>query len=1177
MTEVLAPSPTRAEPTGHLLGPFVGLRPFGEAEAAFFFGRDDDRRIIAANLRANRLTLLYGPSGVGKSSILVAGVGHELREQARVNRARRGAPHFAVVVFDSWKDDPVKSLVQAVERAVVELVGEPDERPAGGTLADLLVEWGDVLGGTLFIILDQFEEFFLYHGEEEGEGTFAWEFSRAVARRDVPADFLISIREDAYAKLDRFEDRVPRLFENNVRLEPLTVAQAREAICGPLEAYNERSDGAPVDIEDALVETMLEQAARPDRLGFGQAGTGDVDGAEEDQVSAPFLQLVLDRLWDEEQRAGSTVLRLSTFRRLGETRGIVEAHVREALEALDDDEQEVAGAIFQFLVTRSGAKVAHSAEDLEDFSGIPSRRIERVLEKLSRGETRILNPVPAPGAAARDRRYELYHDVLAEAVLDWRAELLGAAETREAEKQARVAKLRARRWAAGAGAMLVLAAVFLVLALVAVHARRSADNARKVARAQELVAESEATLPTDPNDALRKAERALEVKPSPQAEVALRTAFGASQLRVAIRHRHGAIRSATYGDHGRRVMALGTDKTVSVSDARTGRLISRIGYGEDLLSADLSPNGRIVVTAGKDNTVRFWNASSGKRLARFSNPALSGAWLDPANPRRAVAAGDDGGLRIWRLGARKALVLRRSGPRLTRAAFSPNGRVVAAIGFSRNAWLFDARTGAPLQTLTGHGDTVVSLAWSPDSSRLVTGGNDRWWRIWDVATGSANLGNEVSGPVTAVTFRSDGDAVATATGAQASVWETTHGVLLAQLEGHGGAVTGVDFSRDGRQLLTSSTDGTARIWNLATRTTLTELRGNAGAVSSAVFSPDSRFVLTASDDRAARIWDVDTGLAMWTHQGTVTDAQFALGGKVVATGGLDHLVTFSDARTGAASGQLAPPDEGAVHSIRFSGDGKLLAVATDNPALLVRYAGNGRPIARLKHNQSSVVEAVFNPKGPELAVADANGAAGIFQARTGRLVRWLHKRGEQRAHPDGRVNGIAWSPDGRFLVTVGSDAQVRVWNARTGRYVRTFWAHTGAVTGVAFAPQSDRIVTTGVDRTAIVWDVPSHKTIAVLQGDPRPLYSAAFSPDGRWVVTGDSAGVVRVWDVKAQKMLAAIPAHAGPVNAVSFSPNGKRILSASDDWSAKIYPCTSCVPLQELRYRVFKREKLIAP
>jgi WD40 repeat protein len=1155
--------------------PYKGLVAYAAEDSEFFFGREVERELIAAHLMAARLTVLYGPSGVGKSSVLDAGVARDLTELARETVEEEDTPRRALVVFRTWHGDPAAGLAEAVAGSVRELLPDQgfDDPPPDAPLVDVLAHWADELDGRLLIVLDQFEEYFVYasNGDRFGE-----EFPRAVNRADLRANFVISIREDALAKLDRFKGRIPYLFDNYLRLDRLDPSAARLAIEGPLRRWAELG-GARVSIEQELVENVLEEV-RPD-LGFGQAGTGTAGTERPDRIETTFLQLVMTKLWETERAAGSPVLRASTLKALGGAKGIVRAHLNEGLDLLTPDEKTVAAHIFQFLVTRSGQKVAHTAVDLADFSSLPLDAVTKVLERLSRRDAWILRRVdPAVGEEGIGSLYEIYHDTLGEPILAWRSTHLQRVNERKANKRARDARRRARLWAIGAAAMLAVAAACLVLLFVALHARSTADNARKAARAQELVAESEAALPTDPNDALRKAEQALEVKPSSHAEFALRTAFGASQLRVAIRHRQGAIQRAVYGDHGRRVMALGTDKTVSVSNARTGRLISRIGYDEDLLSADLSPNGRIVVTAGKDNTVRFWNASSGARLAKFRNPALSGAWLDPANPRRAVAVGDDGGLRIWRLGARTALVLRRSGPQLTRAAFSPNGRLVAAIGFSRNAWVFDARTGAHLPTLRGHGDTVVSLAWSPDSRRLITGGNDRWWRIWDVATGSANPGNEVGGPVTAVTFRPDGDAVAIATGAQASVWETTHGVPLGQLQGHGGAVTGLDFSRDGRLLLTSSTDGTARVWNLATKTTLTELRGNSGAVSSAVFSPDSRFVLTASDDSAARIWDVDTGLALWTHQGTVTDAQFALGGKVVATGGLDGEVVASDARTGAViSGQLPGPDAGAVHSIRFSRGGKLLAVATDDPALIVRYAGNGRQITRLKHNQSSVVQAVFNPKGTELAVADANGAAGIFRARTGRLVRWLHTRGQQRAHPDGRVNGIAWSPVGGFLVTVGSDAQVRVWEASSGRYVRTFWAHTGAVTSVAFAPHSDRIVTTGVDRTARVWDVSSHKAIAVLQGDPRPLYSAAFSPDGRWVVTGDSGGVVRVWDVKAEKMLAAIPAHAGPVNAVSFSPNGKRILSASDDWSAKIYPCTSCVPLQELRYRVYKREKLIAP
>jgi WD40 repeat protein len=1172
MTEIVAPPPTEAEQAAEVQTPFVGLRPFSRREAAFFFGRDQEIDVISANLQAMPLTLLYGPSGVGKSSILAAGVAHRLRRASRRNMARRGEAEAVVVVVSSWSEDPVAGIAKAVEQEVHGLVGRVDSRPTGESLSDVLSHWSEVVGGHVLVILDQFEEYFLYHGEHGG-ARFALELAEAVTQPSLAANFLISIREDAFAKLDRFEDDIADLFETYLRLDHLDVDGARAAIQGPIDEYNRRSAGEHVEIEPELVEAVLDQV-RTLRVAFAYSATRDADEAARERIAAPFLQLVLERLWNEERHEGSHVLRRSTLERLGETRGIVEAHVRRGLAALSEPEQDIAAQAFRFLATRSGTKVAHTAADLSEFTGIRERTLERVLEKLVRAETRILNRLQPPRPDGSPS-YELYHDLLAEAVLAWRSDRLGAMETRAAKAEARAARRRANRFRLVAALAVLAAGVCLALLVVAVQARHTADSARKDARAQELVAESEATLPTDPDGALSKAEQALEVKPSPQAEFAFRTAFGASQLRVAIRHSAGAMLSAEYSGNGRRVMALGTDKTVSVSKASTGRLISSIGYGTALFTADLSRNGKVVVTAGKDDTVRFWNATTGALLAKFHDPHLVGAWLDPANPSRAVAVGSDGGLRIWRLG-RTPLVLRRQGIPLTKAAFSPNGRLVAAIGASQNGWLFDARRGAPLQTLHAYGGTIDALAWSPDSRRLVTGGSDRWWLVWDVATGRAHPGGRDTGPVTAVAFRPDGEAVATVTGNQASEWDAQDGVPLARLQGHSGPVTDVDFSPNGKLLVTSSEDGTARVWNLATHTTLMELRGNAGAVSTAVFSPKGEFVLTASDDRAARIWDVGTGRGSWTHQNAVTDARFAFGGKVVASGDPEGLVTFSNARTGALIGHLRAPQDGPVHSIRFSRNGKLLAVATDDPALLVRYAGNGKPITRLKGNRpGGVVQAVFSPKGTKLAVGDADGSAGIFAARTGRLVHWLHARGEQRAHPRGRVNGIAWSPDGRFVVTVGSDSEVRVWNARTGRYLRTLSWHQGSVTSVAFAPRTDRIVTTGVDRTAIVWDVRSHKKIAVLRGDPQPLYSAAFSSRGRWVVTGDSGGVVRVWDVSAQKMLAAIPAHAGPVNAVSFSPDGKRILSASDDWSAKIYRCTACKPLRVLRYRVHKRERRI--
>jgi WD40 repeat protein len=1167
MTETVAPPPQEVEQPAEVRTPFVGLRPFSRREADLFFGRDHEIGVISANLQAARLTLLYGPSGVGKSSILAAGVGNRLRRESRRNIDRSGRAETLGVIFSSWSEDPTSGIARALEQEARDLLGRVDGRPASESLSDVLSHWSEVVGGHILVVLDGFEEYFLYHAEH-GEDRFARELADAVTEPGLPANFLISIREDAFAKLDRFEDDIPDLFETYLRLDHLDVEGARAAIQGPIEEYNRRTTGEHVEIEPELVETILGQV-RTSRMAYAYSAAGAAGEADRERIAAPFLQLVLERLWNEERREGSNVLRRSTLERLGETRGIVAAHVRRGLATLSEPEQDITAQAFRFLATRSGTKVAHTAADLAEFTGIRERTLERVLEKLIRAETRILNrlPPPQPGGSPS---YELYHDLLAEAVLAWRLDRLGAIETRAAKAEARAERRRAGRFRLVAAAAVVAAGICLVLLVVAVHARHTADAARKVAHAQELVAESEATLPTDPDGALRKAEQALQVKPSPQAEFAYRTAVGASQLRVAIRHSHGAMLSAEYSGDGRRVMALGTDKTVSVSDAATGRLISSIGYRQTLFTADFSRDGKVVVTAGKDNTVRFWNASTGALLAKFHDPQVVGAWLDPANPRRAVAVGSDGGLRIFRVGHRP-LVLRLHGVSLSRAAFSPNGSMVAAIGASKIAWLFDARSGALRYPLIGHSGTIVTLAWSRDSRRLVTGGADRWWRVWDVATGKANPGNPDAGPVTAVAFRPDGAAVVTATGNQATEWDAQDGVLLGRFQGHSGAVTDVDFSPNSKLLVTSSADGTARVWNLATQTTLMELRGNAGAVSTAIFSPKGKFVLTASDDRAARIWDVYTGRALWIHQSAVTDARFAHDGKVVVTGGTDGRIEFSNLRTGGLFGRQGLP----VHSIRLSRDGQLLAVATDNPALVVRRASDSEPIATLKGNKAAVAQAVFNPMGTKIAVGDTDGSAGIFNARTGNVIRWLSADGHQRAHPLGRVTGIDWSPDGRYIVTAGTDQQVRVWDARTGRYLWKFSGHQGAVTSVAFAPRGDRIVATGLDRTAIVRDVRSHKKLAVLQGDPQPLYSAAFSPDGRWVVTGDSGGVLRVWDVQAQKMLAAIPAHAGPVNAVSFSPGGKWILSASDDWSAKIYRCTTCGPLRKLRHHILQREDRI--
>ena len=185
--------------------------PYSEEDAQFFFGREGEREIITANLMASRLTLLYGVSGVGKTSILRAGVVHHLRQLAQRNLAehrysRVRCRHIQLLARRSASGltrNIQASVTQALNGQAPALVSTP------GRLFESLQEWTEHFGGDLLIILDQFEEYFLYHSQEDGEGTFAVELPRAVNRPGLRVNFLVSIRDDALAKLDRFKGRFP--------------------------------------------------------------------------------------------------------------------------------------------------------------------------------------------------------------------------------------------------------------------------------------------------------------------------------------------------------------------------------------------------------------------------------------------------------------------------------------------------------------------------------------------------------------------------------------------------------------------------------------------------------------------------------------------------------------------------------------------------------------------------------------------------------------------------------------------------------------------------------------------------------------------------------------------------------------------------------------------------------
>ena len=219
----------------------------------------------------------------------------------------------------------------------------------------------------VYLILDQAEEYFTYHGEGDG-------FDAALAALvDGPlrVNVLLSLREDTLAALDRLKGAIPNLFGNVLRLDHLDRAAGRAAIVKPLERWSELEDDA-VTIEDELVGGRARRRRRRGGSSSARAARAPSGGnGRAPGIEAPYLQLVMQRLWDVERAQGSATLRAATLAGLGGAGQVVADHLERAIEALTPAQRDIAALLFDHLVTPSGTKIAHEASDLAQFAAAP--------------------------------------------------------------------------------------------------------------------------------------------------------------------------------------------------------------------------------------------------------------------------------------------------------------------------------------------------------------------------------------------------------------------------------------------------------------------------------------------------------------------------------------------------------------------------------------------------------------------------------------------------------------------------------------------------------------------------------------------------------------------------------------------------------------------------------------
>ena len=930
---------------------------------------------------------------------------------------------------------------------------------------------------------------------------------------------LLAIREDALAALDRFKPGLPTLFGNCVRLGPLDDHGARAAITGPLDEYSRLagSDGA-VSIEPELVDAVL----------------GDVSGSE-----ASYLQLVMERLWDEERSAGSRTLRLSTFERLGGSDEIARTHLDESLGALADEQRDAAALILNHLVTPSGTKIAHSAADLAQYAGTDRDGIAPVLARLA--DERILRAVPAPDDPG-GTRYELFHDVLARPALDWRAR--HETERRLAAEREAAGRRHRRLWIL-AGSALALAAVMVAVTVYALTQRHEATTQATTARSRELAASAVSRLPTDPELSLLLALAAAKERPTPEAENALRQALLASRVDTVLSA--GPVTTADFGNGT--VVVGGKDGRARLVDPANGAVMTTLDVGSPITTSSFNDDSSLLVTVGEDGVAQLWHSEDGSSAGKVGDSVVHAAWgpgdmlvtaaedgtaeltggpgppisVDHGAPIETVAvspdgsmfltAGQDGLVRVWSAETGKQLAELQHDDAVTSASFSQIGQILTS-DRSREAYVWSS-DGELLQTLGGHEGPVVSAAFSPDGTQAVTASTDAIARVWDVQQGE----------------------------------------LVATLSGHTGFLTDAEFSPDGEKILTASADKSAGIWDAASGSLEASLLGHRDAVTSAGFSPDGRFILTESADGTARIWSSSTEQRLQTlavQEPPLRTLAVAPDGRTLAAAGDPGVAVIRRIDNGAVVSRLV--HSGPIDAVAFSPDGSLLAAAGAGGTQLWNL--DTGTVAHELTQTAPATGAAFSPDGSLVAIGGPGRIAQLWEVASGKVVRELRADG-------GPVEDVAYSPDGSRVATASKDGAARIWDAGNGALLDTLRGHHDAVTSVSFNPDGSRLLTTSVDHDARVWDVESGKLVELLRAHFAIVSDASFSPDGRWIVTA-GPGTAGLFDAASGELVFFLHGHDGILTSAAFTPDGQQIVTAGVDGTIRLYTCEICGSTDDL-------------
>lgn len=1074
--------------------------------------KHDVQRLIERMTRSDlKLTVIHGQSGVGKSSIVLAGLVPALKHKTLGDR-------IVLPILPQFYTDWIGELGSALAQALNEFDSNADEalvnlrsnsrQDAHQKIQTLLEQLRQNAEHNLLTILifDQFEDFFFV--STLSQRHLFYEFINNCL--NIPfVKVIFSLREDyLHYLLEAEQLNVLDIIDNNLLDRHIRYALGNFSLEDARAVIQSLTERAHFYLEAALIDELVRDLAD---------GLGAVRPIE--------LQVVGAQLQAE------SITTLAQYQQSGPKQRLVERFLEEAIRDCGAENEHAAWLVLHLLTDENDNRPLKTRAELAAESALESEQLDLILEILEKsGLVFLLPEVPA-------NRYQLVHDYLVEFIRqkkqlriqteleelrkreqlsqseieqlkaelrekELRAQLAQAtAKQRKAEEQLNNILTKSLREARLVG--LVLFSVTIIAAALGVRAAIGETNAQLNA----LSASSEALVATNRQfDALLKSIRAgRDLKSSLGATAQTRT-------RVIT-----ALQQAVYGV----------------------REYNRLeGHSDWVSSVNWSPDGQLLASASKDSTIKLWNADG--TLLKNLPGHTAGVYSVSFSPtgKLIASASEDKTVKLWSRDGTLLNTMMGHTASVSTVSFSPDGRTIASASWDKTVKLWTTN-GVLLNTLQGHSDRVLGVSFSPDGQLIASAGKDKTITLWRRDGTFLTSWKAHDDAVMSVSFSPDSQMLASSSADKTVKLWRRDGVRIRTLMGHTNWVPNVTFSRDGQFIASASADNTVKLWRRDGKLIET-LKGHGNLVQGVSFSPDGEAIASASADNTIKLWYRDSRLlkAINGHAEAVNQARFSPDGKLLATASDDHTVKLWG-RDGVLLASLEGHTD-VVNQVSFSSNGKTIATASDDQTVKL-WTSNGTLVKTLVGHQESVTSVSFSPDGKLIASSSADQTVKLWNA-DGSIVKTL------TGHKDD-VRGVSFSPDGEIIATASEDKTVKLWR-RNGQFLTTLNGHNGAVNWVSFSPDGKLIASASSDGTVNLWSRdswnPKRKPITLLKGHNGAVNWVSFSPDGKLIASASEDKKVNLWS-RDGNLIKTLEGHSAEVFSVSFSPDGKWLASASGD------------------------------